>query len=82
MVAMHRPWGGGYWFQNVRHSYWYALNAGDFDLLTPLFDMYLKQMPVLEERSRQWWNHTGSQVRKCTTTNQPTNQTNKHVKVW
>lgn len=52
-----RPWGGGYWFQNVRHSYWYALAAGDFDLLEPLFAMYLEQLPVLEERSRRWWGY-------------------------
>ena len=23
-----RPWGGGYWFQNTRHMYYYALGAG------------------------------------------------------
>jgi hypothetical protein len=34
-----RNWGGGYWFQNVRHSYWYALAAGDFDLMEPLYKM-------------------------------------------
>lgn len=28
--------------------------------------MYLEQMPVLEERSRQWWKHNGSQFEETT----------------
>ena len=51
-----RPWGGGYWFQNVRHSYWYTFAGGDTDLLDPLFGMYMEQLPVLEGRGRVWWN--------------------------
>jgi hypothetical protein len=50
-----RPWGGGYWFQNTRHMYWYALGAGDLDLLDPLFGMYMRQLPLLRERTQQWY---------------------------
>ena len=50
-----------YWFQNIRHPVWYALAAGDFDLMLPIFNMYMAQMPVLEERSKQWYGHNGSQ---------------------
>ena len=50
-----RPWGGGYWFQNTRHMYWYALGAGDLDLLDPLFGMYMRQLPLLKERTQQWY---------------------------
>ena len=50
-----RGWGGGYWFQNVRHSYWYMFTSGDTDLLDPLFGMYKGQLPVLEGRGRTWW---------------------------
>lgn len=52
-----RPWGGGFWFQNTRHMYWYTLNAGDLDLLSPLFGMYMVMLPLLQERSRQWYGH-------------------------
>lgn len=55
-----RPWGAGYWFQNTRHMYWYALAAGDLDLFAPLFAMYSEQLPLLVERSRQWYNHSGT----------------------
>jgi alpha-L-fucosidase 2 len=48
------------WFQNVRHSYWYALLAGDTDLMRPLYQMYMKQLPVMRERSRQWYGHNGT----------------------
>jgi hypothetical protein len=37
----NRFWGGGYWFQNTRMLYWYMLGSGDFDLLAPLFNMYV-----------------------------------------
>lgn len=40
---------------------WYALGAGDTDILRPIFNMYMGQQPVLEERSRQWWRHNGTQ---------------------
>ncbi len=51
---------GGYWFQNVRHSYWYTLFAGDFALLQPLYRMYMSQLPVMRERSLQWYKHNGT----------------------
>ena len=55
-----RAWGGGYWFQNTRHLYWHTLGAGDLDLLAPLFGMYLRQLPLLQERSLRWYGHNGS----------------------
>eukprot|EP01052_Picozoa_sp_SAG31_P034324 SAG31_NODE_3997_length_3678_cov_2.098351_2_plen_658_part_00 len=56
----YRSWGGGYWFQNVRHSYWYALGAGDTDLMRPLYKMYMGQLPVMRARSVEWYGHNGS----------------------
>jgi len=35
-----RRWGGGYWFQNTRLIYWSMLEAGDYNLMKPFFDMY------------------------------------------
>lgn len=44
----------------MRHSYWYALHAGDYDLMLPLYRMYMEQLPVMRERSRQWYKHNGT----------------------
>ena len=55
----HRGWGSGYWNQNMRHAYWYTLFAGDTELLRPLFKMSMEQLPVMRERSRRWYNHSG-----------------------
>ena len=38
--ADYRQWGGPYWWQNTRLPYWSMLEAGDFDLMQPLFKMY------------------------------------------
>ena len=35
-----RRWGGGYWFQNTRLIYWSMLEAGDYEMMKPFFDMY------------------------------------------
>ena len=34
--------------------------AGDFDLLRPLYKMYMSQLPVMRERSRRWYKHNGT----------------------
>jgi hypothetical protein len=44
--ADYRRWGGPYWFQNTRLIYWPMLSAGDFDLLKPLFRMYMEALPL------------------------------------
>ncbi|HRX43103.1 MAG TPA: DUF5703 domain-containing protein [Clostridia bacterium] len=36
----YRRWGGGYWFQNTRLTYWSMLASGDFDMMKSFFDMY------------------------------------------
>lgn len=50
--ADYRRWGGGYWFQNTRLAYWPMINSGDFDLMEPLFRMYIEALPLALERSR------------------------------
>lgn len=37
----YRRWGEPYWFQNTRLPYWTMLAAGDFELMKPLFEMYM-----------------------------------------
>ena len=52
-------WGGPYWFQNTRHTYWPMLPMGDYKMLLPLFNMYREMLPLALERSRTYFNHEG-----------------------
>lgn len=52
----YRRWGGGYWIQNTRLAYWPMLPAGDFEMLQPCFEMYLRHMDVARERHRAFFN--------------------------
>ncbi|RKX33884.1 MAG: hypothetical protein DRP71_08960 [Verrucomicrobia bacterium] len=55
----YRRWGGGYWFQNTRHSYWPLLASGDFDLIEPFVRLYCDTLPLARHRSRTWYGHDG-----------------------
>lgn len=50
--ADYRRWGGGYWFQNTRLTYWAMIAAGDFDLMEPWFQMYLDALELAVARDR------------------------------
>lgn len=54
-----RPWGSGWWFQNVRHLYWPLLQTGDRDVLASLYGMYVRNIPLYENRAQQWYGHAG-----------------------
>ena len=54
-----RAWGGGYWWQNTRLPYWGMLYAGDYEMMTPLFAMYLKALPLREAAAKKHYNHAG-----------------------
>ncbi|HXB32774.1 MAG TPA: DUF5703 domain-containing protein [Puia sp.] len=58
--ADFRAWGGQYWFQNTRPMYWPRLAAGDFDLMLPLFRMYLHMLPENAVAVRQYYGHDGA----------------------
>jgi len=51
--ADYRRWGGGYWFQNTRLMYWAMIMSGDFDMMEPLFKLYLDALPLATERARK-----------------------------
>ena len=56
-----RNWGGGtYTAQNQRLVYWPMLKSGDFDLLQPQFDFYLRLLKNAELRSQTYWQHPGA----------------------
>jgi len=58
--ADYRRWGGPYWFQNTRLIYWSMLASGDFDLMEPLFRMYMDALPLARERTRLYFKHGGA----------------------
>lgn len=58
--ADYRSWGGPYWFQNTRLVYWPMLAAGDFEMMTPLFTMFINALPFAEARTREYFNHDGA----------------------
>ena len=60
MNADFRAWGGQYWFQNTRPMYWPRLAAGDFDLMLPLFNMYLRMLPGNTAAVKQYYGHGGA----------------------
>ena len=58
--ADFRKWGPCYWWQNTRLPYWTMLMAGDFDLMQPLFDMYMNALPLARERVMTYYGHEGA----------------------
>jgi alpha-L-fucosidase 2 len=60
MNADFRAWGGQYWFQNTRPMYWPRLAAGDFDIMMPLFNMYLHMLPENTAAVARYYGHGGA----------------------
>jgi hypothetical protein len=58
--ADFRNWGGGFWWQNTRLPYWGMLYAGDYEMMSPLFDMYLNALPLREAATRKYYHHAGA----------------------
>lgn len=56
-----RNWGGGtHTAQNQRLVYWPMLKSGDFDIMKPQFNFYLRMLRNAELRSELYWNHKGA----------------------
>ena len=56
----YRRWGGPYWFQNTRLSYYPMLAAGYYDLMPPLFKMYMDALPLAQFRIRTYYGFDGA----------------------
>ncbi|MDA1044702.1 MAG: DUF5703 domain-containing protein, partial [Verrucomicrobia bacterium] len=56
----YRAWGGDYWYQNTRLPYWPMPASGDYDLMRPLFTMYLNTLALAKARNRIWFNCEGA----------------------
>lgn len=57
----YRRWGGGsFTAQNQRLVYWPMLKNGDFDMMAPQFDFYLRPLKNAELRTKVYWGHHGA----------------------
>ena len=57
----YRNWGGGsHTAQNQRLVYFPMIKNGDWDLLQPQLDFYLRILKNAELRSKVYWNHDGA----------------------
>jgi len=58
--ADYRTWGGQYWFQNTRAMYWPMLGQGNFDMMMPLFKMYVQEAKNNAPIINRFYHHNGS----------------------
>jgi len=56
----YRRWGSCYWWQNTRLPYWAMIACGDFDLMQPLFAMYVDALPLSKGTTKTYYNHDGA----------------------
>jgi hypothetical protein len=57
----YRNWGGGlHTAQNQRLVYFPMIKNGDWDMLQPQLDFYLRILKNAELRSKVYWNHSGA----------------------
>lgn len=60
-TADHRNWGGGiFTAQNQRLVYWPMLKSGDFEMMKPQFEFYLRILGNAEIRTQHYWGHKGA----------------------
>src|ERR1019366_7824886 len=58
----YRAWGNSYWNQNIRLLYWPLVATGDYDLLEPWFQLYLKALPLAKDRTQIYFHHGGASL--------------------
>ncbi len=54
--ADYRRWGPGYWWQNTRLPYYGLCASGDYEMLEPLFRMYVDEiLPLNKYRTKRYF---------------------------
>jgi len=62
----YRRWGPGYWWQNTRLPYLALCASGDFEMMEPLFRMYVDELlPFNKYRTRQYFGFDGAYYAEC-----------------
>lgn len=60
--ADFRLWGGPYWWQNTRLPYSTMLYSGDYEMMKPLFKMYMDALPLAKFRVAKHFGHAGAMM--------------------
>ncbi len=55
-----RRWGDSYWWQNTRLAYHAMLACADYDMIAPLFDLYLDALPLCAARAKLYYGASGA----------------------
>ncbi|MBK8945949.1 MAG: hypothetical protein IPM32_11860 [Ignavibacteriae bacterium] len=64
--ADYRRWGPGYWWQNTRLPYYTMCTSGDYELMMPLFKMYVKDLfELFNYRTKLYFNIDGIFIPEC-----------------
>lgn len=62
----YRRWGPGYWWQNTRLPYYSMCASGDYEMMRPLFEMYVNDiLPVCRARTERYFGHGGAFFPEC-----------------
>lgn len=62
----YRRWGPGYWWQNTRLPYLSMCTTGDYDLMQPLFKMYVDEILELSKfRTKTYFGFDGAFMPEC-----------------
>ena len=62
----YRRWGPGYWWQNTRLPYLSMCTTGDYDLMQPLFKMYVDEILELSKfRTKKYFGFDGAYFPEC-----------------
>src|SRR5258708_16992498 len=56
----YRAWGASYWNQNTRLVYWPLIASGDYDLLSPSFNMYAQSLALPKDPKPAYFHDDGS----------------------
>jgi hypothetical protein len=56
----YRAWGSAYWWQNTRLPYWSMATAGNYDMMKPLFNMYMDALPLAIYRIKKYYGFEGA----------------------
>jgi len=56
----YRAWGSAYWWQNTRMPYWSMAAAGNYDMMKPLFKMYMDALPLAKYRMQKYYGFDGA----------------------
>lgn len=54
-----RRWGDCYWWQNTRLPFFAMISSGDFDTAQPVFDFYLRNIPICRARAKIYYDADG-----------------------